>query len=150
MNTTRSTVQKKRPVDKFINEWKEHHSTTIRNKKKEKQWKMMEKRWDEYLLPLFKQHKDPDTSSVFSYNSNATESSTNQKQQSTSYRPNISKITMIQRPAITRYGADIPKKVLDNISVFEGKQGELTQFLNTIESYSTMYRVCKRPCTTMI
>ena len=49
----------------------------------------------------------------------------------------------IQRPPITRYGADIPKEVPDNIPAFEGKQGELSQFLNTIESYSMMYRVCK-------
>ena len=69
------------------------------------------------------------------------EASTNQKQQITSYEPNISKITTIQRPSIN--GADIPKDVLDNIPVFKGKEGELTQFLNTIESYSTMYRECK-------
>ena len=81
------------------------------------------KRWGEYLLPLSKQHKDPDISSVFSYDSNATEASTNQKKQSTSYKPIISEITTIQRPPITRYGADIPKEVLDNIPVFEGKQG---------------------------
>ena len=55
----------------------------------------------------------------------------------------ISEITTIQRPPITRYGADIHKDILDNIPVFEGKQEELTQFLNTIESYSTMFRVCK-------
>ena len=60
-----------------------------------------------------------------------------------SVAPDISEITTIQRPPITRYGADIHKDTLDNIPVFEGKQGELTQFLNTIESYSTMYRVHK-------
>ena len=49
--------------------------------------------------------------------------------------------TMIQRPPATRYGVDIAKEVLDNISVFDGKQGEHSQFLSTIESYSTMYRV---------
>ena len=103
----------------------------------------MEKRWGKYFLPPSKQQKDPDTSSVFSYNSNATEASTNQKQQVTSYEPNIPEKTTIQRPTITRYGADIPKEVLDNITAFKGKQGELSQYLNTIESYSTMYRVFK-------
>ena len=43
---------------------------------------------------------------------------------------------------ITRYGADIPKEVLDNIPTFDGKP-ELNQFLSTIESYSTMYRIRK-------
>ena len=55
----------------------------------------------------------------------------------------MSEITTIQRPSITRYGTDIPKEVLDNIPAFDGKQGELSQFLNTIESYSMMYRVHK-------
>ena len=27
--------------------------------------------------------------------------------------------------------------------MFDGKQGELNQFLSTIELYSTMYRICK-------
>ena len=47
------------------------------------------------------------------------------------------------RTTITWYGADIPKEVLDNIPTFDGKPGELNQFLSTIESYSTMYRICK-------
>ena len=33
---------------------------------------------------------------------------------------------------ITWYGADIPKEVLDNIPTFDGKPGELNQFLSTI------------------
>ena len=44
---------------------------------------------------------------------------------------------------IAQYGADIPKEVLDNIPTFDGKPGELNQFLSTIESYSTMYIICK-------
>ena len=44
---------------------------------------------------------------------------------------------------ITQYGADVLKEVLDNIPTFDGKPGELNQFLSTIESYSTMYRICK-------
>ena len=55
----------------------------------------------------------------------------------------MSEITTIQRLPLTRYGADIPKEVLDNIPAFDGKQGELSLFLNIIESYSMMYRVRK-------
>ena len=44
---------------------------------------------------------------------------------------------------ITWYRADIPKEVLDNIPTFDGKPGKLNQFLSTIESYSTMYRIHK-------
>ena len=75
---------------------------------------------------------------------NATATSAYQKkQQITNYEPNVLEITTVHRPIITRYGADIPKEVLDNIPTFNGKQGELNQFLSTIESYSTMYRICK-------
>ena len=38
---------------------------------------------------------------------------------------------------------EIPKEALDNIPTFDGKPGELNQFLSTIESYSTMYRIRK-------
>ena len=43
----------------------------------------------------------------------------------------------------TWYGADIPKEVLNNKPTFNGKPGELNQFLSTIESYSPMYRIHK-------
>ena len=55
----------------------------------------------------------------------------------------MSEITTEHRPIITRFRTDIPKEVLDNIPTFNGKQGELNQFLSTIESYSTMYRIHK-------
>ena len=61
----------------------------------------------------------------------------------TSYEPSIPELKTIPRPPITRYGADISKEVLDNIPAFKDKQGELSQFLNTIESYSMIYRVHK-------
>ena len=47
------------------------------------------------------------------------------------------------KTTITRYGVDIPKEALNNIPTFDSKPGELNQFLSTIESYSTMYRICK-------
>ena len=61
----------------------------------------------------------------------------------TEYKPNVSEIATVPKTTITRYGMDIPKKVLDNIPTFDGKPGELNQFLSTTESYSTMYRICK-------
>ena len=75
--------------------------------------------------------------------SNATATSAYQnEQQITEYEPDMSEITIVHRPIITRYRADISKEVLDNIPMFDGKQGELNQFLSTIELYSTMYRIC--------
>ena len=87
---------------------------------------MLERRWDGFFThpQTNKLPKDPEASSMKSYKSNTTE-------------------TTIQRPPIARYGADISKEVLDNIPVFDGKQGELSQFLSTIELYSTMYTVHK-------
>ena len=70
--------------------------------------------------------EDPETSSVILYGSNATETE-----------------TTIQRPLLIRHGADTTKDILDNIPVLDSRQGELSQFLSTFESYSTMYRVHK-------
>ena len=144
MNSARSTVESKRPSDEFVNKWKEQHNATMRNKNKEKQLEMMEKRWGEYFLPPPNNIRTPrqvQCSHMIP---------TQQRHQQTKNRKSpatsptyISEITTIQRPPITRYGADMHKDILDNIPVLEGKQGELTQLLNTIESYSTMYRVCK-------
>ena len=54
-----------------------------------------------------------------------------------------SEIATVPRPIITQYGANVPKEVLENIPTFDGKSEELNQFLSTIESYSTMYSICK-------
>ena len=101
-------------------------TTQCSNQKQETVREMLEKRWDSFFShpQTNKLPKEPETSSVISYGSNTTE-------------------TSIQRPHITRYGADISKEVLNNILVFDGKQGELSQFSSTIKLYSIMYRVCK-------
>ena len=112
-------------------------------KNKSKQRELLEKWWREYLTPS-RDPKDPETSSTISMGYNTTETSTYQKeQQITEYEPNVLEIATLLRPMITQYGADVPKEVLDNIPTFDGKPGELNQFLSTIESYSTMYRICK-------
>ena len=88
--------------------------------------------------------KDPETSSTISIGYNTTGTSTYQnKQHIIKYESNVLEIATVLRPMITRYGADVPKEVLDNIPTFNGKPGELNQFLSTIESYSIMYRICK-------
>ena len=75
---------------------------------------------------------------------NTTMTSTYQKeQQINDYEPNMLEISTVPGPIVTRYRADVPKEVLDNIPTFDRKPGELNQFLSTIESYSTMYRLCK-------
>ena len=65
------------------------------------------------------------------------------KQHITKYQSNVLEIATVLRPMITWYGADVPKEVLDNIPTFDGKPGELNNFLSAIESYSTMYRIRK-------
>ena len=67
----------------------------------------------------------------------------------TEYEPNVSEIATAPKTTITWYRADIPKEVLDNIPTLDGKPGELNQFLSTIESYSTMYRICKTDLVVM-
>ena len=75
---------------------------------------------------------------------NTTGTSTYHKEpQITEYEPNVSEIDTVPRTMITWYRADVPKEVLVNIPTFDEKLGELNQFLSTIESYSTMYRIRK-------
>ena len=74
---------------------------------------------------------------------NTTGTSFQKEPQITEYKPNVSEIATVPRTMITRYGADVPKEILDSIPTFDGKPGELNQFLSTIESYSTMYWICK-------
>ena len=142
MDSARDIVNTKMPEDEIVKQWRNQHNNKIRSRNKIKQKELLEKRWGEYVAPP-RDLKDPKTSSVISLGSNTTGTSAYQKEQRiTDYEPNVSQITTVHRPTITQYEADIPKEVLDNIPMFDGKQGELNQFLSTIESYSTMYRIC--------
>ena len=105
-----------------IREWRRDNNKANKKKRKDKYREMLEKKWSIYQVQ--KTPKDSDTSSEASFASTNTD------------------IVTLKNPPI-RYGIDIAKEVLDNIPVFDGKQGKLNQFLSTIESYSTMYRVCK-------
>ena len=104
---------------------------------------MWEKWWGEYLTP-HREPKNPKTSSTISmgYNTSGTSMDTKEPRIN-EYELNISEIVTVPTTITTRYGADIPKEVLDNIPTFDGKPGELNQFLSMIESYSTMYRIHK-------
>ena len=88
--------------------------------------------------------KDPETSSTISMGYNTMGTSVYTKElRITKYEPNVSEIATVPRTTVIWYRVDIPKEVLDNIPTFDGKPEELNQFLSTIESYSTMYRICK-------
>ena len=143
MNSARDIANTKMPGGEFIKQWRSKHDNEIRAKNRSKQRELLEKQWGEYFTSS-REPKDPETSSTISMGYNTTGTSTYQKeQQITEYKPNVSEIATVPRPMITRYGADIPKEVLDNIPTFDRKPGELNQFLSTIELYSTMYRICK-------
>ena len=143
MNSARDIANSKMKGDKFIKQWKNKHDDKIRAKNKNKQREIWEKQWGEYLTP-HREPKDLETSSTISMGYNTTGTSTYPKEpQITEYKPNVSEIATVLRTMITWYGADVPKEVLNNIPTFNRKPGELNQFLSTIESYSTMYRICK-------
>ena len=143
MNLARDIINSKMNRDKLVKQWKTNHEGKIRSKNKAKQIEVWEKWWGEFLTP-HREPKDPETSSTISMGYNMTGTSTYTKEpRITEYESNVSKITTVPRTTITRYRADIPKEVLDNIPTFNGKPGKLNQFLSTIESYSTMYRICK-------
>ena len=139
MNAARDVINSKMNRDKLVKQWKNNHDREIRAKNKAKQREIWEKWWGEFLTPQ-REQKDPEMSSTISMGYNTTGTSTNTKEpQITEYEPNISEIATAPKTTKTRYRADIPKEVLDNIPTFDGKPGELNQFLSTIESYSTMY-----------
>ena len=143
MNSARDIVNSKMNGDKLVKQWTIKHDGEVRAKNKAKQRERWENQWGEFLTP-HREPKDPETSSTISMGYNTTGTSMYRKDpQITEYKPNISEIATVPKTTITRYGADIPKEVLDNIPTFNGKPGELNQFVSTIESYSTMYRICK-------
>ena len=143
MNSAGDIANTKMPADKFIKQWKNKYDDETRIRNKNKQRELLEKWWGEYLTQS-RDQKDPETSSIISMGYNTMGTSTYQKeQQITNYKPNESDIATVPRSMTTLYGTDIPKEVLDNIPTFDRKPGELNQFLITIESYSTMYRIFK-------
>ena len=143
MKSARDIVNTKMPACEFTKQWKNKHNDETRIRNKNKQRELLEKQWGEYLTPS-RDQKDPETSSTISMGYSTTGKSTYQKeQQITDYEPNVLEIATVSRLMITQYGADVPKEVPDNIPTFNRKPGELNQFLSIIESYSTMYRICK-------
>ena len=143
MNSARDIVNSKMKRDELVKQWKIKHDREIRAKNKAKQREIWEKWWGEYLMP-HREPKDPETSSTISMGYNTMGTSMYTKElQITEYKPNVSEITTVPRTTITWYRVDILKEVLNNIPTFDGKPGELNQFLSTIESYSTMYRIRK-------
>ena len=143
MNSARDIINSKVNRDELVKQWKIKHDGEIRAKNKAKQREIWEKQWGEFPT-LHRESKDPETSSTTSMGYNTCGTSTYTKEpQITEYEPNVSEITTVPKTTITRYRADIPKEVLNNIPTFNGKPGELIQFLSTTESYSTMYRICK-------
>ena len=118
MNLARDIANTKMPADEFIKQWKNKHDNETRIRNKNKQREPLEKWLGEYLTPS-RDQKDPETSSTISMGYNTMGASTYQKdQQITEYEPNVSEITMVSRPIVTRYRADVPKEVLDNIPTF--------------------------------
>ena len=104
--------------DELVKQWKINHDGEVRAKNKAKQREIWEKWWGEFLTP-HREPKDPETSSTISMGYNTTGTSTYTKEpQITEYKPNISEIATVPKTAITWYGADIPKEVLDNLPTF--------------------------------
>ena len=143
MNSARDIVNSKMNADELVKQWKIKHDGEIRAKNKAKQREIWKKWLGENLTP-HREPKDPEMSSTISMGYNTMETSTYTKEpQITEYEPNVSEIATVPRTTITWYRVDIPKEVLDNIPTFDRKPRELNQFLSTIESYSTMYRIHK-------
>ena len=144
MTSARDIVNTKMPGGEFIKQWRKKHDDKIRAKNKSKQRELLEKRWGDYFHTT-QGPKGP--RNKFNHFHGVTtpweHQHTKKEQQITEYEPNVSEIATVPRPMITWYGAGVLKEIQDNIPTFDGKPGELNQFLSTIELHSTMYRIRK-------
>ena len=140
MDLVRNIVNTKMSVDKNVKQRRNQHNNEIRSRNKSKQRELFKKGGENISHHL-------DTQKIQNQAQSSQWAPTLQQHQHTKRNSELLTMnqmcTTVHTPVITRYGADIPKEVLDSISTFDGKQGELNQFLSTIESYSTMYRIHK-------
>ena len=120
MNTARTAVDNEIHGEKAITDWNENNRANSRNKRSEK-YRDLWKKWADYLA--LKSTRDPETVSEASYASTGTIPHTTPRN---------------THPYLVM---DIPREIIENIPVFDGKPDELNQFLSTINSYTTMYNV---------
>ena len=101
MNLARDIANTKVPADEFIKQWKNKHDTETRIRNNSKQRELLEKRWEEYLMPS-RDQKDPETSLTISMGYNTMGTLRYQKeQQIADYEPNVAEIATVPRPIVT-------------------------------------------------
>ena len=49
----------------------------------------------------------------------------------------------------TQSNPELSKEIVDNVPIFEGKASELNQFINTIESFTNLYRILELKIVTL-
>ena len=120
MNTARIAVDNKILQEKAIADWNKNNRASSRSKWSKK-YRDLWKKWADY--PALQTTRDPETTLEASF------ASTGTTPHATPW--NTHPYTVM----------DVPREILENIPMFDGKPEELNQFLSTINSYATMYSV---------
>ena len=120
MSAARTTLENAISEAKALVDWNNNNHANSRNKQKDK-YQDLWKKWTD--LPVLKTTKDLETISEALCTSTYT-------------------MTQLPPCVIYQYATmDVPREIIENIPIFDGKPEELNQFLSTINSYATMYNV---------
>ena len=131
MDAAHQTLSENTPDDYFTSEWQRHIEACRKTQDKTRLMEQMTARYAHLLSeykPTKENNKDPKTSSEASFISSAS-TSTN---------------TESKNPCKLNYNpSDLTKEIIDNVPVFNGKTSNLNQFINTIESVTSLYNISK-------
>ena len=125
MTSTRQVLTDNMSDDQIMAEWKRHTEACRKSKDKDKMFDQMNSRYTNLLnfRTLWHTSRDPKTSSEASFTPSIASSDTERPCRATQSNPEFS------------------KEIIDNVPIFEGKESELNQFVNTIESFANLYRI---------
>ena len=129
MDLARQTLNENLTDEYFRNEWEKHTEACNKTQDKTRLMEQMTARYTHLLSedkPLKESSKDPKTSSEASFVSSVSASTNpiSERSHKPSYKP-----------------SDLTKEIIDNVPIFDGKTSELNQFINTIESVTSIYNI---------
>ena len=128
MATVQQVMSKEITVKQVKTKWRENVENQKRRNKRDKQRDQPDKKYVELLM-------DPriprDTSSDIEMSSEA------------SFTSSVPMTSVLHRLTQGIHNSETSKEMVDNVPIFDGKPGELNQFLSTVESFSKLYKTHK-------
>ena len=126
LRTAKEILDNQVNMEMAITEWRENARSNARSRNRDKYKEQWGKKYAN--LPTLRTAKDPETGSEASYTSTYTSTDIPS-------RP-------LRMHSLRHSNVNIPGEILENIPIFDGKPNELNQFLNTVDSFATMYGLC--------